>query len=116
MAVQASGVIGAQLYQASDAPRYFTANKAILAIISFNIVILYPSVGLYYKKRNESKEKKWSAMDHEQKNHCKRSVHFSANIGSDADLPELRQTWPQHRTKGQSGSTSDLFTSYDSHT
>lgn len=70
MFVQASGIIGANLYQASDAPRYFTANKAILGVVCFNIFVLYPSVRLYYKKRNESKEKRWSAMDHEQKNHC----------------------------------------------
>lgn len=81
MAVQASGIIGANLYQASDAPRYFTANKAILGIIFFNFCILYPSVGLYYKKRNESKEKKWSAMDNEQKNHCERDAHISAYEG-----------------------------------
>jgi hypothetical protein len=38
MAVQLSAIIGANLYQKSDAPRYPKANAAILAILAFNVV------------------------------------------------------------------------------
>ncbi|KAL7009719.1 hypothetical protein EMMF5_000627 [Cystobasidiomycetes sp. EMM_F5] len=69
MAVQTSGIIGANLYQASDAPRYTKANAAILAIIVFNVIIMYPGVWLYYRTRNAHKAKIWDAMSKEQKEH-----------------------------------------------
>lgn len=40
MFVQASGIIGANIYVASDAPRYEKGNSVLLGIIAFNLVIL----------------------------------------------------------------------------
>jgi hypothetical protein len=40
--VQVSAIIGANLYQASDSPPYYPkANTGILAVIAFNLVIVY---------------------------------------------------------------------------
>ncbi|GJN89905.1 hypothetical protein Rhopal_002894-T1 [Rhodotorula paludigena] len=66
---QLSNIIGSNLYQASDAPRYFRGNTIILAIVCFNVFIAYPAVYLYYGARNAYKEKRWSAMTVEEQKH-----------------------------------------------
>ena len=40
MSVQLSSIIGANVYQKSDAPRYTKANCALLGVIAFNLVRL----------------------------------------------------------------------------
>ncbi|GAA5881721.1 hypothetical protein JCM16303_006425 [Sporobolomyces ruberrimus] len=67
MFVQMSGIIGSNLYQKSDAPRYFTANSAIIGIIAFNLVIVYPGTWFYYRARNTWKAKQWDNMSTEQR-------------------------------------------------
>ncbi|GAA5819985.1 hypothetical protein JCM11251_005435 [Rhodosporidiobolus azoricus] len=62
MFVQVSSIIGSNLYQASDAPRYFRANSVILGIIAMNLLIIYPGTYTYYRWRNAQKEKAWSKM------------------------------------------------------
>ncbi|GAA5888267.1 hypothetical protein JCM5296_000255 [Sporobolomyces johnsonii] len=64
--VQVSAIIGANLYEASDAPRYNRGNSIILGIIAFNLVVLYPGTYFYYKARNAYKAKQWDAMTTEQ--------------------------------------------------
>ncbi|BGP40232.1 hypothetical protein JCM10449v2_004190 [Rhodotorula kratochvilovae] len=58
--VQVSAIIGANLYQANDKPRYYKANKAILAIIA-------PGTFFYYRARNAWKAKRWNAMSTKEK-------------------------------------------------
>ncbi|BGP48339.1 hypothetical protein JCM10450v2_004211 [Rhodotorula kratochvilovae] len=65
--VQVSAIIGANLYQANDKPRYYKANKAILAIIAFNLVVVYPGTFFYYRARNAWKAKRWNAMSTKEK-------------------------------------------------
>ncbi|GAA5840477.1 hypothetical protein JCM3766R1_000298 [Sporobolomyces carnicolor] len=67
MFVQMSGIIGSNIYQKGDAPRYPRGNSVILAIIAFNIVIVYPGTWFYYRTRNAWKAKQWDAMSTEQK-------------------------------------------------
>ncbi|GAA6003821.1 uncharacterized protein JCM10292_003398 [Rhodotorula paludigena] len=67
MFVQLSGVIGANLYQANDRPRYVKANSGIIAVIAFNLIIVYPGTFFYYRARNAWKEKRWSAMSTEER-------------------------------------------------
>lgn len=62
MSIQLGGIIGANVYQAEDAPRYFKANKALIGVVVFNIVILYPGIWLFYRQVNARRERKWSAM------------------------------------------------------
>ncbi|GAA6007031.1 hypothetical protein JCM10207_009176 [Rhodosporidiobolus poonsookiae] len=69
MAVQVSAIIGANIYQADDAPRYKKGNKAIIGIICFIVVVVYPGTYFYYRWRNASKEKIWGKMTTEEKSH-----------------------------------------------
>ncbi|POY75222.1 hypothetical protein BMF94_1854 [Rhodotorula taiwanensis] len=62
MFVQASSIIGANIYQASDAPRYRKGNAILLGITAFNLLLMYPGVGAYYKFRNRQKAKQWNAL------------------------------------------------------
>jgi hypothetical protein len=83
MMVQASAMIGANIYVESDSPRYFKANKGLIGVIVFNLVskgngrrrlvlnalqvILYPGTYFYYRWRNAQKAKKWDALSAEQR-------------------------------------------------
>ncbi|GAA5886078.1 hypothetical protein JCM6882_004256 [Rhodosporidiobolus microsporus] len=69
MMVQCSGIIGANLYQANDKPRYHRGNTIILGIVAANLAIVYPGTWAYYKWRNGQKEKKWGVMSLEEKSH-----------------------------------------------
>ncbi|GAA5842271.1 hypothetical protein JCM11251_006766 [Rhodosporidiobolus azoricus] len=69
MAVQASAIIGANLYQADDAPRYPRGNSIILGIVAANLAIVYPGTWAYYRWRNASRAKVWDAMTTEEKSH-----------------------------------------------
>ncbi|XXG95296.1 hypothetical protein Hte_001557 [Hypoxylon texense] len=62
MWVQVSGMIGANIYQSDDSPRYFKANKGLLVICIWMCLIQYPGTYFYYRWRNNSKAKKWDAM------------------------------------------------------
>ncbi|GKT57560.1 major facilitator superfamily transporter [Colletotrichum tofieldiae] len=66
MWVQVSGMIGANIYQPDDAPRYFKANKGLLVICIWMCLVQYPFTYFYYRWRNNSKAKKWDAMTPEQ--------------------------------------------------
>ncbi|KXH35372.1 major facilitator superfamily transporter [Colletotrichum simmondsii] len=66
MWVQVSGMIGANIYQPSDAPRYFKANKGLLVICIWMCVVQYPFTYFYYRWRNNSKSKIWDAMTPEE--------------------------------------------------
>ncbi|KAH7087588.1 major facilitator superfamily transporter [Paraphoma chrysanthemicola] len=67
MFVQVSGMIGANIYQPSDAPRYFKANKGLLVICIWMCLVQYPGTYFYYRWRNNSKAKKWDAMNEEER-------------------------------------------------
>ncbi|CCF37160.1 major facilitator superfamily transporter [Colletotrichum higginsianum] len=66
MWVQVSGMIGANIYQPSDSPRYFKANTGLLVICVWMCLVQYPATYFYYNWRNKSKAKKWDAMTPEQ--------------------------------------------------
>lgn len=69
MSVQLSSIIGANIYQPSDAPRYKKGNSALLGIIAFNLVVLYPGIWFYYTWRNKKKAAIWENMTSEEKSH-----------------------------------------------
>ncbi|KFY38142.1 hypothetical protein V494_04504 [Pseudogymnoascus sp. VKM F-4513 (FW-928)] len=71
MWVQVSGMIGANIYQSNDSPRYFKANKGLLVICVWMCVVQYPATYFYYKWRNDSKAKKWDAMTVEEQDQYK---------------------------------------------
>ncbi|OCF72415.1 hypothetical protein I204_06794 [Kwoniella mangroviensis CBS 8886] len=74
MFVQASAMIGANVYQASDKPRYKKSNKGLIGLLCFNVIILYPGTWAYYKWRNRTKERLWGAMSEEERQHYLRTT------------------------------------------
>ncbi|KZM18761.1 transmembrane transport [Ascochyta rabiei] len=67
MFVQVSGMIGANIYQPTDAPRYFKANKGLLVVCVWVCLVQYPGTYFYYQWRNKTKAKKWDALTEEEK-------------------------------------------------
>ncbi|KAI5300673.1 hypothetical protein KEM56_002278 [Ascosphaera pollenicola] len=66
MTVQASSIIGTNIYRADDAPYYRKGNAALIGISAMNIC-LFLAAKYYYKWRNYSHKSKWDAMTPEQK-------------------------------------------------
>ncbi|KAH8204915.1 hypothetical protein TruAng_000954 [Truncatella angustata] len=79
MWVQVSGMIGANIYQSSDSPRYFKANKGLLVICIWMCLIQYPATYYYYRWRNSSKAKKWDAMTTEEQENYRMTT---ADVGN----------------------------------
>ncbi|KAI0173086.1 MFS general substrate transporter [Hypoxylon sp. FL1284] len=74
MWVQVSGMIGANIYQPSDAPRYFKANTGLLVICIWMCLIQYPATYFYYRWRNNSKAKKWDVMTLEEQEEYRKTT------------------------------------------
>ncbi|OTA68676.1 MFS general substrate transporter [Hypoxylon sp. EC38] len=79
MWVQVSGMIGANIYQSDDAPRYFKANKGLLIICIWMCVIQYPGTYFYYRWRNNSKAKIWDAMTPEEQDNYRKTTTDEGN-------------------------------------
>ncbi|KAL4929333.1 major facilitator superfamily domain-containing protein [Aspergillus undulatus] len=79
MCVQVSGMIGANIYQSSDSPRYFKANKGLLVICVWMCVIQYPVTYFYYRWRNNAKAKKWDVMSPEEQHHYRQTTTDQEN-------------------------------------
>ncbi|KAG2130499.1 allantoate permease [Suillus cothurnatus] len=69
MFVQLSGIVSAQIYVASEAPRYQRGNMILIIICIVNICILYPGTKAYYIWRNRQRAKIWDAMTTEERAH-----------------------------------------------
>lgn len=78
MAVQLSQIIGANVYQASDAPRYVKGNTALLVICGVCLV-LYPLTYLFYRSVNTGRDEKWDAMDPKEKSEYLRTTKDEGN-------------------------------------
>lgn len=68
MTAQWSALIGSNIYQSSDAPRYRKGNT-ILLVIAVVTLALYPATYYFYKSINAHRERKWNAMSDDEKNH-----------------------------------------------
>ena len=66
MTVQASSVIGSQIYRTPDAPLYRTGNKVLIAICCYNVV-LFVGAKLFYVWRNNVRDKQWKSMSQAEK-------------------------------------------------
>ncbi|KAM0085322.1 hypothetical protein ACKRZS_002347 [Fusarium odoratissimum] len=79
MWVQVSGMIGANIYQPSDSPRYFKANTGLLVICVWMCLVQYPGTFFYYRWRNNQKAKKWDAMTPEEQHHYRTTTTDKGN-------------------------------------
>lgn len=66
MAVQASNIIGSNIYRDNDKPYYRTGNKVLLGYVAFNVCALILTK-LFYMEMNKKRDRKWSAMSKEEK-------------------------------------------------
>ncbi|KAI6159985.1 allantoate permease [Pisolithus thermaeus] len=79
MFVQASSIISAQIYVASDAPRYERGNRILIIICCVNLGILYPGTKAYYIWRNRQRDKIWNSMTVEERDHYLRTTKDMGN-------------------------------------
>ncbi|KAI5999836.1 allantoate permease, partial [Pisolithus orientalis] len=79
MFVQASSIIASQIYVASDAPRYERGNRILIIICCINLGILYPGTKAYYIWRNRRRDKIWSRMTVEERDHYLRTTKDVGN-------------------------------------
>ncbi|KAG9311672.1 allantoate permease [Chiua virens] len=79
MFVQASNIVSAQIYVASDAPRYEQGNRTLIIICCVNLLVLYPGTKLYYMWRNRQRSRIWDAMTTEEKAHYLRTTNDVGN-------------------------------------
>jgi hypothetical protein len=79
MSIQLSSIIGSNVYQPSDAPRYYTANKAMLAVVVFNMVVVYPGTWFFFGRVNSNREKVWGAMSSDEKSEYLRTTKDEGN-------------------------------------
>ncbi|KAH0834881.1 allantoate permease [Lanmaoa asiatica] len=79
MFVQASNIISAQIYVASDAPRYERGNRILIIICTVNLLVLYPGTKAYYLWRNRQRAKIWDAMTPGEKMHYLRTTQEVGN-------------------------------------
>jgi hypothetical protein len=66
MAVQLSQIIGSNVYQASDAPRYVKGNTVLLVICAVCLV-LYPLTYFFYRTINKRRDTTWDSMSSKEK-------------------------------------------------
>ncbi|KAH6618783.1 major facilitator superfamily transporter [Boeremia exigua] len=79
MAVQVSGMIGANIYQPSDAPRYFKANKGLLVICIWMCLFQYPGTYFYYRWRNSQKANIWDTFTEEERENYRTTTTDEGN-------------------------------------
>jgi hypothetical protein len=68
MTVQASNIISQNIYRNDDKPMYRRGNRVLLGILAYNFV-LFIAAKVYYVKVNAKREKIWSAMSKDEKDH-----------------------------------------------
>jgi hypothetical protein len=68
MAVQLNSIISANIYRKDDRPEYRRGNRVLVGIASMNLVV-YLLVKAYYMWRNHQREKAWSRMTPDEKEH-----------------------------------------------
>ena len=66
MCVQASNVIGINIYRTKDEPYYFTGNKVLIGIACYNLLLLV-ATKFFYVTINKRGAAKWDAMSKEEK-------------------------------------------------
>ncbi|PNS15680.1 hypothetical protein CAC42_4132 [Sphaceloma murrayae] len=68
MGVQASHIIGSNIYREDDKPLYFRGNKILIGVCCYNI-ILFVGTKLFYTSVNRKREEAWNAMSKAERKH-----------------------------------------------
>lgn len=68
MTVQASNIIGINIYRTDDAPYYHRGNTVLIAIAVYNIFVMV-GTKLFYVRTNKKRAAQWDAMSKEEKDH-----------------------------------------------
>ncbi|KAJ6780948.1 hypothetical protein PWT90_05375 [Aphanocladium album] len=68
MSVQVSSIISSQIYRENDKPYYYKGNKALLAVVAWNVVVII-AMKAYYNWRNNTRDRVWASMSREQRVH-----------------------------------------------
>ncbi|QIW97774.1 hypothetical protein AMS68_003292 [Peltaster fructicola] len=68
MTVQASNIIGSNIYRDDDKPYYYRGNRVLIGICVANI-FLFVGAKLFYVLINRHRERTWNAMSREEKEH-----------------------------------------------
>ncbi|EED11993.1 hypothetical protein TSTA_000670 [Talaromyces stipitatus ATCC 10500] len=77
MTVQASSIIGTNIYWSNDAPLYLRGSKVLIGIASLSL-FLFLFAKVYYDPKNYYRARKWNAMSSEE-----RDAYLAANKDSD---------------------------------
>ncbi|KAI9735125.1 MAG: hypothetical protein M1834_001713 [Cirrosporium novae-zelandiae] len=68
MCVQASNIVGMNIYRTKDKPYYRTGNKVLIGICCYNFA-LFIGAKLFYTWKNNKREKIWNSMSKAEKDH-----------------------------------------------
>jgi hypothetical protein len=78
MAVQTSNIISSQIYRQNDKPYYYTGNKALLGVLTWNIC-LFIFAKAYYVRKNAQRDKIWEGMSREERVHYLKTTTDKGN-------------------------------------
>ncbi|KAK3719480.1 hypothetical protein LTR37_004338 [Vermiconidia calcicola] len=66
MMVQASNIIGSNIYRNDDSPYYFRGNKVLIGLACYNLCA-FVGAKIFYVTVNKRREKQWTSMSKEEK-------------------------------------------------
>ncbi|USW49405.1 Putative major facilitator superfamily, MFS transporter superfamily [Septoria linicola] len=64
--VQLGNVAGSNIYRTADSPLYRRGNSILIGL-NVIAILIFPATKLYYKARNNKRERRWQSMSEEQK-------------------------------------------------
>jgi len=79
MCVQASSIVGSNIYRDADKPMYRTGNKVLIGITAYNI-FLFIGAKLFYVHVNKKRDEKWNAVSN---THSRREIEELTEISDD---------------------------------
>jgi hypothetical protein len=78
MFVQTSGIVAANVYRDEDKPLYRNGNRALVGVVSANVV-LYVGVHFYYRWVNKRRDRIWDAWTEEEREEYVRTTKTEGN-------------------------------------
>ncbi|KAI9665350.1 MAG: hypothetical protein M1831_001787 [Alyxoria varia] len=66
MCVQASNIVGVNIYREPDKPLYRTGNNVLLGLVAYNVALII-LIKVFYLRKNKVRQAKWDSMPREEK-------------------------------------------------